>query len=515
MSGKDQYRNHDGKKENGYGQKTDNSRKKSGTVQFQMNRKAGEKAERRSEVKFRNKGEIKNQNNPGKKSGTKAEKVYRVRCKAYDVQGRGIVDFNGSKIPVPGLIIGEMAHISLKHTKEETTGILKEVEIPSKDRVKPVCPYHSQCGGCQLMHMNYRAQLAMKQQIVENLVGAYCPVSEITGMAHPENYRTKVHATFARGPKGRVIAGTYEPKSHRVIDINNCYIQDQTANDLVVAIKKLMQSDRIAPYDEDRGRGIIRHVLIRTGKKTGQVMVVIVVGTDYFPGKKNFVHSLVRQHPEITTVVVNENSKKTSMILGEKEETVYGPGYIEDELCGVRFRISPKSFFQVNPEQTEVLYKKAIEMAGLEKNQTVLDAYCGIGTIALICADQVKSVTGVELNPDAVKNARTNAELNEKENVRFYCEDAGNFMRRQAASGKNRPDVVFTDPPRSGCSEGFLKALAKMAPEKVVYISCNPVTLARDIKWLEKHGYKAQTAVPVDMFGMAYHIECIVMLQKQ
>lgn len=194
------------------------------------------------------------------------EKVYRVRCKSYDALGRGVVHFNGSNIPVAGLIIGEMAHISLKHTNEETIGILKDVEIQSKDRVKPVCPYFERCGGCQLMHMSYRAQLALKKQIVENQIGKYCSVEDVLGMEYPENFRTKVHAAFASGPKGRVIAGNYEAKSHRVIDINNCCIQDQRANDIVISIKKLMQSEHIAPYDEDRMRGVVRHVLIRTGK---------------------------------------------------------------------------------------------------------------------------------------------------------------------------------------------------------------------------------------------------------
>ncbi|MDY3747246.1 MAG: 23S rRNA (uracil(1939)-C(5))-methyltransferase RlmD [Lachnospiraceae bacterium] len=445
----------------------------------------------------------------------KKEKIYRVKCKAYDSEGRGIVHFNGSNIPVEGLIIGEMAHIALKHTNEGTIGILKDVEIPSKDRVRPVCPYYDRCGGCQLMFMKYNAQLDMKQQIVEGLIGDFCKVEPVLGMVIPENFRTKVHATFSKGKNGRVIAGTYEPKSHRVIDINNCCIQDQKANDIIVSIKKLMQSERIEPYDEDRGRGILRHVLIRTGFKTGQVMVVLVVGSGYFPGKKNFVHALTRKHREITTVVINENSRKTSMILGEKEEVVYGPGYIEDELCGIRFRISPKSFYQVNPAQTEVLYQLAIKLAQLDKRQTVLDAYCGIGTISLICADSVREVIGVELNSDAVKNARSNAKINHKENVRFYCEDAGNFMKKREADGEDAPDVVFTDPPRSGCSKEFLKALAKAAPKRIVYISCNPVTLQRDLQWLTKHGYKAVTAVPVDMFGMSKHVETVVLLQRK
>ena len=216
-----------------------------------------------------------------KSAGTRSSsgKVYRVKCKSYDALGRGIVHFNGSDIPVEGLIIGEMAHISLKHTKDETIGVLKDVEIVSKDRIAPPCPYHDRCGSCQMMHMSYKAQLYYKQQMVEDLIGKYCPVLPVLGMENPESFRTKVHATFAKGPKGRVMAGAYETKSHRVIDINNCYVQNQKANDVIISIKKQMQQDRIEPYDEDRQHGIIRHVLVRVGEKTGQVMVVLVIGS--------------------------------------------------------------------------------------------------------------------------------------------------------------------------------------------------------------------------------------------
>lgn len=444
----------------------------------------------------------------------KQAKVYRVKCRSYDSEGRGIVHFNGSDIPVEGLIIGEMAHISLKHTKDETIGILKDVEIVSRDRIAPPCPYHDKCGNCQMMHMNYGAQLFYKQQIVESLIGKYCPVEPVLGMNTPENFRTKVHATFAKGAKGRVIAGAYEAKSHRVIDINNCLVQNQKANDVIISIKKLMQKERIEPYDEDKKQGILRHVLVRVGQKTGQVMVVLVIGSSYFPGKKNFMQALLKKHPEITTIVVNENNKKTSMILGDKEEIVFGSGWIEDELCGVRFRISPKSFYQVNPGQTEVLYQTAIQMADLKETDTVLDAYCGIGTIALICAPKVKEVLGVELNSAAVKNARANSQLNKAENVQFICDDAGAYMKKLAVSQKQVPDVVFMDPPRSGCSRAFLEALVKMSPKKAVYISCNPVTLTRDLEYLTNHGYKAEKAVPVDMFGWSHHIETCVILKR-
>lgn len=444
-----------------------------------------------------------------------ADKKYRVKCKSYDEQGRGIVHFNGSKIPVAGLIVGEMAHIQLKHTKDETIGVLCDVEIPSPERVTPACAYHEKCGACQLMHMSYKEQLALKKQIVTQLMGDLCPVEDTIGMEDPWHYRTKIHATFARNRKGKIIAGTYEEKSHRVIDIKNCMIQDEKANHIIEVIKTLMTQMKIDPYNEDKRSGILRHVLIRTGRKTGQSMVVLVIGSSYFPGKNKFIRALVEKCPDITTIVINENSKKTSMILGDKEEIVYSKGYIEDELCGVRFKISPKSFYQVNPAQTEVLYTKAIEFANLAKNDTVLDAYCGIGTISLIAAQKVKSVIGVEINRAAVKNAKANAVANHIENAEFFCEDAGQWMIKRAASKEKTPDVVFADPPRSGCSKEFLKALAKMAPEKIVYVSCNPVTLKRDALWLKEKGYQVKKVQPIDMFGCSGHVETVCLMEKK
>lgn len=446
----------------------------------------------------------------------KKEKIYRARCKSYDVYGRGIVHFNRSQIPVEGLMVGEVANFTLKHTKDETIGILKSIDEPSKDRVTSCCPYVDRCGGCQLLHMSYPAQLQFKYQKIKDLVGEFGKVTPVLGMEAWENYRTKVHATFAKGPKGKIIAGTYEAKSHRVVNIDNCLIQDKRANAIIKTMKKLMQTQHIEPFDEDRGRGVIRHVLIRTGLKTGEVMVVIVTGSKVFPGKQTYIKALLKAHPEITTLVININSKKTSMILGDKEEVVYGPGIILDELCGVKFKISPKSFYQVNPVQTEVLYKTAIEYAGLTKEDTVIDAYCGIGTISLIAAPAVKEVVGVELNADAVANAKQNAKLNQVDNARFICDDAGKFMTNLVAKEQYDPEhtVVFTDPPRSGCSEAFLKALVTLGANRVVYVSCGPESLKRDLKWLKGKGYKAEKITPVDMFVNAHHCESICLLKK-
>ena len=269
----------------------------------------------------------------------------------------------------------------------------------------------------------------------------------------------------------------------------------------------------IKTYNEDTGYGLFRHVLVRTGHHSGQVMVVLVLGSPILPSKNNFVKALRKLHPEITTIILNVNNQKTSMILGEKETVLYGKGYIEDELCGHIFRISSKSFYQVNTVQTEKLYTKAIELAGLTGKERVIDAYCGIGTIGLIASDKAKEVISVELNPDAVKDAIVNAKRNGIKNVRFYQNDAGVFMRQMADEGESA-DVVFMDPPRSGSDEKFLSSVVTLNPKRVVYVSCDPTTLARDLKYLTKHGYSAVTAVPVDMFPATEHVETVVLLSK-
>ena len=291
-------------------------------------------------------------------------------------------------------------------------------------------------------------------------------------------------------------------------------IEDQKADEIIVTIRGLLKSFKIKTYDEDTQYGLLRHVLIRHGFSTGEIMVVLVTASPVFPSKNNFVKALRKVHPEITTVVQNINDRGTSMVLGTRDVVLYGKGFIEDKLCGCTFRISAQSFYQVNPVQTEILYQKAIEAAGLTGKETVLDAYCGIGTIGLIAASKAKQVTGVELNKEAVRDAIKNAKRNQTKNITFYCEDAGEFMLKMAAEDQQL-DVVFMDPPRSGSSEVFLDCLAKLAPKKVVYVSCNPETLARDLRILKKKGYQMQETWPVDMFPFCDHIETVCLLSRK
>ena len=373
------------------------------------------------------------------------------------------------------------------------------------------CPYEKHCGGCQYVSVPYAEQLKKKQKEVAKLLSPFCKVESIIGMENPEHYRNKVHAAFLHDKKGNAIAGVYKEKTHQVVDVDSCFLDNEKADAIVCTIKKLLKSFKIKTYDEDKGYGLLRHVLIRTGKTSSEIMVVLVLASPILPSKNNFVKALRKEHPEITTVVINVNDKKTSMVLGDKQQTIYGKGFITDTLCGKQFKISPKSFYQVNPVQTEVLYGKAIEFADLTGKEVVLDAYCGIGTIGIIASDKAKEVIAVELNKDAVRDAITNAKANQIKNVRFYENDAGRFMVGLAEQGA-KVDVVFMDPPRAGSDEAFLSSVVKLAPKKVVYVSCNPETLARDLKYLTKKGYEVEKAQPVDMFPFTEHCEVCVKL---
>lgn len=384
-----------------------------------------------------------------------------------------------------------------------------------KKQQRSLCPVSGKCGGCQFADMPYKEQLKRKQKQVEQLLKEYGKVMPMIGMEEPAHYRNKVHAVFAF-QKGRgIISGTYQEKSHRVVPVENCLLENRKAGEIIRSVRELAKAFKMKAYDEDSGYGLLRHVLVRVGHTTGEIMVVLVLGSPILPSKKNFVNELCKLHPEITTILINVNNKRTSMVLGEKEQVIYGKGYIEDELCGRRFKISAKSFYQVNSVQTEALYAKAAEYARLTGKETVVDAYCGIGTIALAVAGQAGKVIGVELNKDAVRDAVTNARINQIKNADFYQNDAGRFLTQMAEAGeKVDVDVVFMDPPRSGSTEEFLDALLRIAPKRVVYISCEPETLVRDLKYLTgKSSYRVQEITPVDMFPFTSNMEVIVKLQ--
>lgn len=409
---------------------------------------------------------------------------------------------------------------------------------------KSLCKVSKKCGGCQYIDVPYQEQLTRKQRRVESLLKGFGKVNPIIGMEEPSHYRNKVHAVFDFQKGKGIVAGIYKEKTHDVVPVEKCLLEDEKADQIIQSIRELAKSFKIKAYDEDTGYGLLRHVLIRVGHATGQIMVVLVLGSPILPSKKNFVLELCKLHPEITTIVVNVNNRRTSMILGDKEQVIYGKGFIEDVLCGRTFKISPRSFYQVNAVQTEVLYQKAVVYASLTGKETVVDAYCGIGTIALTAAEKAGKVIGVELNRDAVKDAVANARINQITNVDFYQNDAGRFMK-QLAEAEENVDVVFMDPPRSGSTEEFMDALLHLGPDRIVYISCNPETLARDLRYLtqgkrdtkkafrgrtgaEEHRaadrigkeksfgqYRVARITPVDMFPFTDNIEVVCLLERK
>ncbi len=372
------------------------------------------------------------------------------------------------------------------------------------------CKYYKKCGGCQLRNLEYAEQLSLKQSRIIRSLGRFCHVEEIIGMSEPQFYRNKVQRAFSF-MNGRTSCGIYQSSTRRVVPVEKCLLEDEISQSITHTVAKLAGEFKLKSFDLKSGRGFLRHVLVRRGFQSGEIMVVIVTAKEQFPKKRDFTEALLKKHPDITTLVWNINSTNTPLFLGKESEILFGPGYINDYLLGVKFRISPRSFYQVNPIQTEKLYTKAIELARLSGKETVIDAYCGTGTIGLTMAKGAKKLIGIEQNGDSVADARINAELNGIENAEFIEGDAGEMLKELALK-KFRADVVVTDPPRAGCSREFLESLCELAPKKIVYVSCNHETLERDVMMLTKRGYKVKKVQPFDLFPFTEHCECAVLL---
>lgn len=371
------------------------------------------------------------------------------------------------------------------------------------------CPSAKKCGGCRNIHEPYENSLAFKQDKVNKLYAGK-KVERIIGMEDPYHYRHKIYASFSQTRDGRIIAGMYEENTHRLIDSRMCLIQNARANAILQTICTVATDMKLEAYDEDRGTGTLRHAYLRVSHANQEVLVVIVIGSKDLPGSRSFVQKIVSAHPEIRTVILNWNRENTSMILGPKDKVLYGKGYIEDEIDGMVFRISAHTFYQVNPVQTEVMYSTALQYAQLKKTDTVLDMCCGIGTISLLAARKARYVLGVEVNPKSIQDAGKNAVRNHIRNAEFLAMDGEEFIHELL----DTPDVVFLDPPRSGFSESFMQALEKLGPQKIVYVSCNPVTQARDLKVIESN-YRIEKIQPVDNFPFTSELECIVSLTRK
>ncbi|WP_295157398.1 23S rRNA (uracil(1939)-C(5))-methyltransferase RlmD [uncultured Ruminococcus sp.] len=374
------------------------------------------------------------------------------------------------------------------------------------------CRCFKRCGGCQLDE-SYAEQLSRKQQKAERMLGRYAKVGSIIPMDSPYNYRCKVQTMYGLDGSKRIISGVYQSNSRKLVAVDDCMLEAPAAAPIVQTLKKLMKDMRIAPYDIQSGRGVLRHTLMRTSFTTGQIMLVLVTASPVLPAKNNLVKALLKAHPDITTIVHNICPEGMPLTLGERSITLYGDGYIEDILCGCRFRISPDSFYQVNPVQTEKLYTCAVKAAEIGKGTKVIDAYCGTGTIGIICAKNGAQVTGVELNRSACRDAAANAKLNKLDGIRFYNDDAGKFMQETAKRGESC-DVLIMDPPRAGATREFIDCACTLAPKKIVYVSCKIETLERDLKLFTRGGYRAEYIQPVDMFPHTTGIETVVCLRR-
>ena len=377
------------------------------------------------------------------------------------------------------------------------------------------CSVYKKCSGCQLMNMEYSQQLKWKQIKVERLMNGFGKVNRIVGMDNPYHYRNKVQTLFRTTKGGKIISGVYQSATNGIVGVESCLLNNKRADRIAIAVKTMLKRLNISTYNPKTGEGFLKNTLIRTAYNTGENMLVLVTAYEKFPQKQQFIEGILSLYPKITTIVQNINTSPDKMMLGSKEIVLYGSGKIQDVLCGCKFTVSPKSFYQVNPQQTEYLYNKAIELAQLQGTETVVDAYCGTGTIGIIAAKYAKQVVGVEINKQAIKDAKENALLNKRNNITFYAKDAGEFLQQLSQDDVAPPDVLFVDPPRAGCNREFLNSVDVIKPNKIVYISCNPTTQQRDVKFLTDRGYTVNQIQPVDMFPHTNHVETCVLLGRK
>ena len=387
----------------------------------------------------------------------------------------------------------------------------------SPDLVEPDCPYFGVCGGCTYRHISYEAELRLKEDLVRDafsrLGGIFTEVSPIVGSKRTEGYRNKAQYPVGRNKEGEIVAGFYAKRSHRIIPSTECALQPAVFGEIQAAVLDFMREKQIPPYDETTGEGLIRHLYLRRGEVTGEIMLCLVAASLEIPHIKEFVCQMTERFPAIQSIVLNENSSRDNVILGKYCRTIWGRDTIRDILCGVEVELSPLSFYQVNHPQAEVLYRKAMEYAGLTGTEILLDLYCGAGTIGLSGADRVRQLIGVEVIPEAIENAKRNAERNGTKNARFLCADAGEAAALLAEEGL-LPDVIILDPPRKGVDQQVIDAVEKMSPECLVMVSCNPATAARDCALLREKGYEIRAITPVDLFPRTGHVETVVLLSK-
>lgn len=436
-------------------------------------------------------------------------------------EGAGVAKLDGYTLFVKDALVGDKVRISVMKTKK-TYGYARLVEIlePSKDRVEPVCPVARICGGCQLQHLSYEGQLAFKEKKIESClqrIGGLrdIPMEPIMGIEHPFYYRNKAQFPVGLDKDGKVITGFYVGRTHNIVDTSHCMIQAKENDELLAIVKAFMEEYNIKPYNEEQHSGLVRHILSRVGFTTKEIMVCLIINGEKLPKAEELVKRL-ENVPGMTSISININKEKTNRILGERCVTLWGKDYIEDYIGNVKYQISPLSFYQVNPVQTTKLYETALEYASLDGNEIVWDLYCGIGTISLFLAQKAKQVYGVEIVPQAIEDAKRNAKINDINNAEFFVGAAEDVLPKkyEESGGVMKADVIVVDPPRKGCEETLLDTIVQMEPKRIVYVSCDPATLARDLKILCGKGYEVKRVRGCDMFSQSYHVEACVLLSK-
>ena len=425
-------------------------------------------------------------------------------------EGDALIKINDKLYKIPGCIEGEDILVETEGKYPSLAKILK----PSEHRIKSGCPHQNECGGCQFMHMDYQYELEQKKKYMNDLFKGIKGIPEIDVIStfEPYNYRNKSQMTYKLSKQRKVVCGFYEEHSHRLVTVNECMLQAKPANKVIKELNNILSKHKIEPYDEKSRRGIIRHVFVRYGYQTKELMLIIVTNGEMFPGRNNVVKDLLKADLGITTIVQNFNNRDTSIVLGDKNKVLYGPGFIYEKVGNYKFKISPNSFFQVNSLGMKKLYNKALEQANIKDTDIVIDAYCGVGTISIFASKYAKEVIGVELNKQAIMDANINAKLNNIKNINFIADDATNFITH-AAKDKVKFDVLIMDPPREGSTKQFINAVGYLKPKKVVYISCDPHTLKRDLYQFYENNYDVKFITGVDMFAKTVHLETIAYLE--
>lgn len=452
----------------------------------------------------------------------KKNEDYIIAIEDMGTEGEGVGKIDGFTLFVKDALPGDIARVKVvKEGKTYGYGRLMEVITPSEYRVEAVCPVARQCGGCQIQEMSYEAQLAFKEKKVQNnlerigkIEPSYYEMCTIIGMEEPYHYRNKAQFPVGTDRDGNIVTGFYAGRTHSIIPCDDCAIGDNINACILAIIKSHMKKYNIKPYDEEKHTGLVRHILIRRGFTTGEIMVCIIINGMELKGSSELVDEL-KAIDKMTSISLNINREKTNVIMGKTVIDLYGEGYITDYIGDVKFRISPLSFFQVNPVQTRKLYGKALEFAGLTGNEIVWDLYCGVGTISLFLAKSAHKVYGVEIVPEAIEDARKNASLNNITNAEFFVGKAEEVVPKMYKECGIGADVVVVDPPRKGCDEKLLETMIEMNPERIVYVSCDSATLARDLKYLRENGYEVKKVQPVDMFPHTGHVETVVLLSKK